>query len=206
MGPGIAAYRQQRQSLDERTVGARGAGGAVAARGIDDPHGRTPVAQRLEVQSGKRRRHQTLARKHVGPARVVHRNQGEMVEKQCLFQFIRHAQLVAAVVRAQLITTDADELLRVGRVVDPGRELVAHLAATEEVGDELETVAVPRVEDRDTTTASGIEFDYLEHPGLHGRGGNRLGLDNPGRPQDADDVDCRAGADAEQQVRRCRRR
>ena len=58
------------------------------------------------------------------------------------------AQLVAAVARLQLIAADAHVLDRIGRVADARALPVAHLAAADEVGDELEPLAVPREEER----------------------------------------------------------
>ena len=80
----------------------------------------------------------------------------DAVEVEHLLELVRDAQLVAALARARSCSgAMRTRLDRVRLVPDAGRHVVSHLAAAQEVRDELEALAVPGVEVRDTRTACG---------------------------------------------------
>ena len=86
-----------------------------------------------------------------------------------------------------------------------GREPVAHLAAAQEVGQELEAVAVPGVEVRaGRWLAIELLDDHRGDPAF-GRwrlgGLTELGLENAGRPEDANDVNEGPVAETENEIR-----
>ncbi len=72
----------------------------------------------------------------------------QAVDEQRLLQLVRHAHFVAAVLFTQLVAADAHELDRVRPVVGAGAFPIPHFTAAHEIGDELEALAVPGVEER----------------------------------------------------------
>ena len=88
---------------------------------------------------------------------MVDRDQLQAVEEQRLLQLVGDSNVVAAVLLAQLLLIDAYKLDRIGSVVGAGPFPVTHFTAAEEIGDELEAVAVPGVQER-TRGRFAIEF------------------------------------------------
>src|SRR4051812_40086617 len=65
------------------------------------------------------------------------------IDEQHFLELVGHAQLVAAVARLQLLVANPNIFIGVRLTPHRWRDPVAHLAAAHEVGDELETGAIP---------------------------------------------------------------
>src|ERR1044071_1182512 len=73
------------------------------------------------------------------------RDELQAINVENFFKLVGDAKFKTPVALLQLVTANADVLIRVGRVVVAGRFPVAHLTAAHEIRDELKTLAVPRV-------------------------------------------------------------
>ena len=125
---------------------------------------------------------------------VRDRDELKAIDKQRFLELVRHAQLVAAVPRRELVAAQSNVFVGIRGVADAGRDPGAHFAASHEVGDELEARAVPRKQER-ARRRLAIELDDCG-----GAGRIRFGLKNARRPEHADDIGARAAAEAEHDV------
>ena len=116
----------------------------------------------------------------------------DVVEEEALLQLVGDPQLEATVLRAQLIRTESHVFLRIRHAPHAGGDEVAHLSGAQEVGHELETRSVPRVQ---IGTGRGLAVDLLDRKGQRPRRATErppalgLCLKNPGRPEDPNRVD-----------------
>ena len=86
------------------------------------------------------------------------------VHEQHFLELVGNTQFVAAVAWLQLVVTNADVFVRVGLIPHRRRDPVAHLTATHEVGDELESGSIPR-EEIGTGRRFAIELGDRKHRG-----------------------------------------
>ena len=90
----------------------------------------------------------SFVREHFHIGRVRNREQRQSIDEHRFFELVRHANFIAAVLRPQLALAYADVLDGIRPVADTRGFPIAHFSATHEIGHELETAAVPRVEER----------------------------------------------------------
>ena len=198
----VAAHALERQAVHERAIGRRQARGHVAPAMVGRPR-RARVAHREEAEGLRRRRHALVGvHEHVG--RVVEGEEPQAIQVQHLLELVRHAQLVAPVPGREPPGGDAHGLDGVGLVSHARGLVVAHLPRAEEVGQELEPLAVPRVEVR---AGGGLAVELVDGKrGAATRLGRRahlgLGLHDAGHPDDPHRVGRRPRAEAEHHVGR----
>jgi hypothetical protein len=65
------------------------------------------------------------------------------IDKQRLFELVRHAQLIQAVPRCELVMAQSNVLIGIWRVAHTGRKPCAHFAAAHDVRDKFESRAIP---------------------------------------------------------------
>ena len=169
----------------------------VVAAVVAGGGGRTQPGQGagLELRV-RRRRQEPLVRVHLEPGGMVDGDQRGGVEVDDLLELVGRLQDVAAFLGHQL--PDAHVLVVVGGVVLPRRREVADDTSPEEVGHEAEAVAVPGVEDG----AGGPLAVQLHEVEPLPRRRRQLGLPDPARPQDANELDRVRRAQAEGEARR----
>ena len=162
---------------------------------------RARVARGEEAERLRRLRH-ALVGVDLDVGRVVEREEPQAVQVQHLLELVRDAQLVAPVPRREPPGGDAHVLDRVGVAAHARGLVVPHLPRAEEVGEELEALAVPRVEVR---AGGGLAVELVDGEGgpsaRLGRGAHLgLGLHDAGDPDDAHRVGRRPLAEAEHDV------
>src|SRR6185369_15111874 len=87
------------------------------------------------------------------------RDQLQPVYVERLLQFICNSDFVTSIAFLELVVSDANVLIRIGTIVCSRSFPVPHFAAAHEVGYELESTAVPRIQER-TGRRLSIELSY----------------------------------------------
>ena len=96
----------------------------------------------------------------------------QTVDEQRFLELVRDAQLQTPVAGPKLVAADAHVLVGIGRVAHARRLPVAHLTRAEEVGDELEPLAVPCEQER---TGRRFAIELLDYEGRWGGRGRWAG-------------------------------
>ena len=126
------------------------------------------------------------------------------IEEERLLELVGDAKIEPPVARLQPVSGDAHVFVGVRRVAEPGRLPVAHFAATEEVGEEVELRSVPRDEEG-AGRRFAIELFDFDRTGEQRRLGSDRGsfsLQDSRGPEHADDIGAGAIAEAERDVGR----
>ena len=120
----------------------------------------------------------------------------QAIDEQRFFELVGHAKLVAAIAGLQLSPRDAHVFVRIGLIPGPGRQPGTHLAATHEVGHELEPrpFQVNRYGHDDGLRSSSVT---VSSPGRRVRPLAGLGLQDSRRPQHPDDIGSGSRAETE---------
>ncbi len=199
----VAADAVQAEVVHEAAIEAGDAVTHIPAPVVRGHRGGNRAPHRQQAERLRRLDH-ALVREHLHVRGMGHRQELQAVEVDHLLQLVRDPQLEAAVLRAELVGANANVLLGIGDVPQPGGEPVPHLAPAQEVAHELEALAVPGVE-----VGAGrrlpIQLRHVQGgaPAPGRRGGKvGLGLDDPRDPDHADRVGRRALSQAEHEVRR----
>ena len=198
---GVAANGAQREIVRIAAVDIGNAGRHVVTVVIGHARRRMGGAGLKQPERFGWIRH-SFVREHVHIGRVRNREQRQSIDEHRFFELVRHANFIAAVLRPQLALAYADVLDGIRPVADTRGFPIAHFPATHEIGHELETAAVPRVQER---TRRRFTIELLDR---HGRGQRRAAgrgrfrLKDSGRPQHANDIGAGPRAEAEHDIGR----
>src|SRR6202789_4194289 len=128
---------------------------------------------------------------------VIDRDEAHLVDEVDLFHRFAKAQAEEAVAFAELIAVNFDPLVGVGDVVPGGRDPMADDGGTDDVGNEVVAVAVPRKQSWAGAAAAGELCDGMEAYG----GDIDLVLRDAGGPEQADEVSFIGAAEAGKNLR-----